>query len=106
MSEVTRIYKYLSLGKWERPSDKMAVYTEIEPGKRWGIRVTLMPKSAKVEAINGEGCSWYKAPPEISAEVKQPNFIEYLKKVTFYQKLVEEVESKREYAKRMNVLGK
>lgn len=92
------IYKLLSKGKWERPTDKMAVYTEIEPGRRWGIRVTLLGHSARVEAINGPGCSWYKAPREVSAEVRQPNLIEKLKRITFEQKLMAEVEEKRRYA--------
>lgn len=92
------IYKLLSKGKWERPTDKMAVYTEIEPGRRWGIRVTLLGSSARVEAINGPGCSWYKAPRELSVEIRPPNLIEKVKRITFEQKLMAEVEEKRRYA--------
>lgn len=90
--------KWLDRGKWTRPTDKMAVYTEIEPGKRWGIRVTLLGSYARVEAIDGEKCSWYKPGPELSKEVRPPNLWERLRGVTFDDKLRAEVEAKRQVA--------
>ena len=96
------IYKLLTKGKWERPTDKMAVYTEINPDERWGIRVTLLGKEARVEAIKGRDCSWYRAPKEISKEVYPPNLLERLKGITFEKKLIAEVREKRAYAKSQN----
>lgn len=92
------IYKLLTKGKWERPTDQSAVYTEIEPGERWGIRVTLIKDYARVEAIDGPRCSWYKAPKEISAEVRPPGFFEKIQRITFEKKLMAEVEAKRKVA--------
>ena len=97
--------KWLDKGKWTRPTDTMAVYTEIEPGKTWGIRVTLIKDIARVEAINGEKCSWYKPGPEISTEVAPPNFLERLRGVTFEDKLRREVEAKRRVAHMKNWQG-
>lgn len=94
--------KWLDKGKWTRPTDSMAVYTEIEKGRTWGIRVTLIKDIARVEAINGEKCSWYKPGPEISAEVTPPNFLERLRRITFDDKLRREVEAKRQVAKMKN----
>ncbi|HHY98268.1 MAG TPA: hypothetical protein GX509_05975, partial [Firmicutes bacterium] len=50
---VSILRQLLCNGTWERPSDKMAVYTEIKAGDKWGIRVTLLGHSAIVEAIDG-----------------------------------------------------
>lgn len=94
--------KWLDKGKWTRPTDKMAVYTEIEPGCKWGIRVTLLVNTARVEAINGPKCVWYNAPPEISKEVRPPSFFEKLRGITFDRKLREEVETKRQMAHERN----
>lgn len=100
------IYKLLNKGKWERPTDKMAVYTEIEPGQKWGIRVTLLAETARVEAINGPKCSWYQAPKEISAEVRPPNFFERLRRIRFADKLMLEVAAKRAVAAQNNGKGR
>ncbi|HOB90406.1 MAG: hypothetical protein WBH35_07230 [Bacillota bacterium] len=97
------IYRKLNKGKWERPSDKMAVYTEIEKGKTWGIRVTLIDDYARVEAINGPKCVWYNAPPELSAEVRPPSILERIRGITFADKLFAEVEQKREVARRKSL---
>ena len=96
---------WLNQGKWTRPSDTMAVYTEILPGNTWGIRVTLIKEKARVEVIDGEKCTWYKPGPEISADVSPPSLIERLRGITFDDKLKREVEAKREVAKRKNALG-
>ena len=61
--------KGLDKGKWSRPTDKSAVYIEIEPGARWGIRVTLFENFAKVEAVQGEKAVWYNAPKRYSTIV-------------------------------------
>lgn len=102
MSKKLTVYQLLTKGKWERPTDQSAVYTEIEPGKRWGIRVTLIRDYARVEAINGPRCSWYKAPKELSIDVRPPNFFEKIKRITFEQKLMAEVEAKRRVAAEKN----
>lgn len=94
--------KWLDRGKWTRPSDTMAVYTEIEPDEEWGVRVTLLRDKARVEAIKGEKCSWYKPGPDISAEVGPPGFFERLRRVTFDDKLKAEVEAKRRVAHHKN----
>jgi hypothetical protein len=96
------IYERLNRGKWERPSDTMAVYTEIEPGKRWGVRVTLIKDYARVEAIDGPKCCRYQAPRELSAEVRPPSIVEQLRGVRFVDKLMAEVEAKRLVAARRN----
>lgn len=87
--------KWLNQGKWERPHDKMAVYTEILPGATWGIRVTLLGAHARVEAINGPKCSWYKPERRLSTDVRPVTFWERLRGVTFDDKLRREVEIKR-----------
>lgn len=92
----------LRVGKWSRPSDTMAVYTEIAPGKRWGIRVTLTEHSALVEAIDGERCSWYRAPQRIAAYVHPPSLWERWKGITFEQKVMREVEKKKAVANEEN----
>lgn len=97
--------KWLNKGKWTRPTDTTAVYTEIEPGKKWGIRVTLIKDRARVEAIDGEKCSWYKPGPELSADVDPPTFFERLRGITFDDKLRKEVEAKREVARMRNWQG-
>ncbi len=99
MGELERL---LNQGRWSRPTDKMAVYTEIPRGARWGIRVTLEGKWAVVEAIEGEGCSWYRAPKEVQARVGPPTLLERLRGVTFLEKLRREVEAKRAYAAARN----
>ncbi len=96
------IYERLNRGKWERPSDTMAVYTEIERGKRWGVRVTLIKDYARVEAIDGPKCCWYQAPKELSAEVRPPSIVERLRGVRFVDKLMAEVEAKRLVANSRN----
>ncbi len=96
------IYKVLNKGKWERPTDKMAVYTEIEAGKRWGIRVTLLGWSAKVEAIDGPKCSWYKDDTKFTKNVNPPTLFEKLRGITFEEKLMKEIEEKRALAEEMN----
>jgi hypothetical protein len=95
---VSNLIKWLDQGKWERPSDKMAVYTEIKPGETWGIRVTLLGVSARVEAINGPKCTWYKPDRRLSADVKPASLWERLRGITFEDKLRREVEAKRAVA--------
>ncbi|HEX6972477.1 MAG TPA: hypothetical protein VF234_09680 [Limnochordia bacterium] len=92
----------LDRGRWERPSDKMAVYTEIQPGARWGIRVTLYARSALVEAIDGPSCAHYRPPKHLAAYVHPPRWWERLRGVTFEKKLLEEVERKRAVARAEN----
>lgn len=94
--------KWLDRGRWERPSDSMAVYTEIDQGKRWGIRVTLIRDWARVEIINGEKCTWYKPGPEISVDVRPPRWLERLRGISFDDKLREAVEEKRRLARERN----
>lgn len=86
----------LTKGKWTRPTDKSAVYTEFNPGEAWGIRVTLIADYAKVEAIQGEKGTWYKGPRRFSTTVRPPTFFERLKGITFEDKIMEEVEKKRQ----------
>ena len=82
--------KGLDKGKWSRPTDKSAVYIEIEPGARWGIRVTLFENFAKVEAVQGEKAVWYNAPKRYSTIVAPPNIFERLRefplKIKFWPK--------------------
>lgn len=92
------MHRLLNRGIWTRPTDKMAVYTEIDEGETWGIRVTLLGNDAKVEAINSPKCSYYNAPPRLSAVVRPPSLIEKLKGITFKDKLMAEVHAKREIA--------
>ncbi len=96
------MFSFLQTGTWARPTDKMAVYTEIAPGARWGIRVTLLGSSAKVEAIEGANCSWYKPPKEIATEILPPSFWERLRGISFEDKLKAAVEDKRAYAAKRN----
>ncbi|NMB24940.1 MAG: hypothetical protein GX986_05345 [Firmicutes bacterium] len=95
--------RLLDIGVWSRPTDKMAVYLEFEPDKTWGIRVTLYAHTARVEAVNGPRCTWYKAPNRVSAEVTPPNFLERVKGITFQDKLMEEVANKRAVAREENL---
>ncbi|NMB11368.1 MAG: hypothetical protein GX977_03680 [Firmicutes bacterium] len=92
------MYKLLNRGTWTRPTDKMAVYTEITPGQVWGIRVTLYQDTAQVEAIDGPRCARYKASPRVSAQVTPPNVWERLRGLSFQDKLMEEVVKKRAVA--------
>ncbi len=92
----------LDKGIWSRPTDKMAVYIELEPGMTWGIRVTLYSHTARVEAINGPKCTWYRAPSRVSAEVTPPGFWERLRGITFQDKLMTEVANKRTVAEEEN----
>lgn len=97
-----RLRELLNQGRWERPSDRMAIYTEIPPGARWGIRVTLIEEAAKVEAIDGPRCAWYNASNDLSVEVRPPTWLERLRGITFEQKLLSEVAIKRAYATARN----
>ena len=96
------MYRLLTQGIWTRPTDKMAIYTEIGPGEIWGIRVTLYHDTAQVEAINGPKCTWYKAPPRVSAKVTPPTFWERLRGISFQDKLMKEVAIKRAVAREEN----
>lgn len=100
------MFSFLNQGTWTKPSDKMAVYTEILPNQQWGIRVTLLADSAKVEAINGPKCTWYRVSPELVKTVRPPSFFERLKGITFEDKLKREVEAKRAYARQRNLENK
>lgn len=86
----------------------MAVYTEIRRGETWGIRVTLLGSSARVEAINGPRCSWYKPPRRLSTDIRPVTFWERLRGITFDAKLRKEVDLKRAVAAEENgrVTGK
>jgi hypothetical protein len=95
------LIKWLNQGKWERPHDKMAVYTEILPGQKWGIRVLLFAHTARVEAIDGPKCSWYKPGPRLSTEVRLSRW-EKLRGVKFEDKLRRAVEEKRAVAREEN----
>lgn len=88
----------LDKGRWTRPNDKMAVYIELASPDAWGVRVTLMPDSAHVEAIEGEKCSRYQAPNRLSTYVHPPSWWERLRGITFEGKLLAEVERKRAVA--------
>ena len=99
------MFASLNKGKWTRPTDKSAVYTEIEPGKKWGIRVTLISDHAKVEAIKGEKDVWYKGPKKYSETVMPPNLLEKLRGITFEDKILIEVEKKRQVAAEENAKG-
>ncbi|HHT73887.1 MAG TPA: hypothetical protein GX008_09265 [Firmicutes bacterium] len=94
--------KGLTQGKWTRPTDKSAVYLEIAPGCKWGIRVTLMEDYAKVEAIDSPNKPLYKAPERYSTVVKPPTFFEKLKGLTFEDKVLAAVADKRRVAAEEN----
>ncbi|NMB46127.1 MAG: hypothetical protein GX998_06905 [Firmicutes bacterium] len=96
------MYRLLTQGIWTRPTDKMAVYTEIAPHQVWGIRVTLYQATAQVEAINGPKCAWYKASPRVSARVHPPSLWEKLRGISFQDKLMVEVAKKRAVAEAEN----
>ena len=87
--------KNLTKGIWSRPSDKSAVYLEINPGDQWGIRVTLIDYYAKVEAIDGPQGVWYKAPQRYSSSIYPPKFWERLRGITLESKIMKEVHEKR-----------
>ena len=67
-----------------------------------GIRVTLFADTARVEAIEGPKCTWYKPPRELSIDVHPPNLWERLRGITFETKLAAAVEEKRAYARAKN----
>ncbi len=94
--------KSLTRGIWTRPTDKTAVYLEIDPGKRWGVRVTLMEYDAKVEAVDGPRGVWYKAPQRYSTTVTPPNFWQRLQGITLEKKILAAVEEKRQVAAEEN----
>ncbi len=94
--------KQLNKGVWTRPTDKSAVYLEIEPGARWGIRVTLYENSAKVEAVTSAKTVWYEAPKRFSAIVSSPSIFEKIRGISFEKKLLAEVENKRKVAAEEN----
>lgn len=96
------VIKGLDKGKWTRPTDKSAVYLEIEPGARWGIRVTLYENLAKVEAVQGEKAVWYNAPKRYSTIVTPPNIFEKLRGISFEDKILAEVANKRRVAAEEN----
>lgn len=85
----------LDRGRWLRPSDKMAVYLEFEHPQAWGVRVTLLPEGAHVEAVQGERGSQYRAPRRLSTFVTPPGWWERLRGVTFEDKVLAEVARKR-----------
>lgn len=94
--------KQLSKGKWTRPTDRSAVYTEIESGKKWGIRVTLIDNYAKVEAIKGEKGVWYNGPKRYCATIMPPTIFEKLRRISFEEKIMAEVALKRQVAAEEN----
>ncbi|HEY8496299.1 MAG TPA: hypothetical protein VIK98_04605 [Limnochordales bacterium] len=94
-SDLERI---LCRGRWERPSDKEAVYTEFEPGRRWGIRVVLYGDEARVEAIDIKSPFTYQSPRRYVTTVRPPTWWERLRGITFVDKLAQAVEDKRRVA--------
>jgi len=92
------LQRLLSRGRWERPSDKEAVYTEVEPGRRWGIRVTLYGDEARVEAIDMRMPVHYRAPRRLAATVRPPTWWERLRGITFADKLRRAVADKQRVA--------
>ncbi|NMB02246.1 MAG: hypothetical protein GX971_12140 [Firmicutes bacterium] len=94
--------KELNKGQWSRPTDKSAVYLEIAPGQRWGIRVTLIDNYAKVEAVDGPQGVWYKAPKRYSSVIHPPKLWERIKGVTLESKIMEAVQEKRLVAQEEN----
>ncbi len=94
--------KDLKQGTWSRPTDKSAVYLEIAPGERWGIRVTLIDYYATVEAVDGPQGVWYKAPQRYSTTIYPPTFWERLRGLSLEQKIMAEVQKKRRVAQEEN----
>jgi len=94
--------KELNRGKWSRPTDKSAVYLEIAPGDKWGIRVTLIEDYAKVEAVDGPHAAWYQAPERYCSIIRPPRFWERLKGVTLESKIMSAVHEKRRVAQEEN----
>ncbi|HEY8418432.1 MAG TPA: hypothetical protein VIK93_10420 [Limnochordales bacterium] len=85
-------------GRWERPSDKEAVYTELTRGRRWGIRVVLFGDEARVEAIDAAMPVTYGAPRRYVTIVRPPTLWERLRGITFADKLLRAVAEKRRVA--------
>ncbi len=96
------MFKGLQKGKWSRPTDKSAVYIEISPGDKWGIRVTLIDDYAKVEAVDSPNKATYKAPERYCTVIKPPTIFEKLRGITFEDKLMAAVEEKRRVAAEEN----
>jgi len=94
--------KKLNRGKWSRPTDKSAVYLEIAPGDKWGIRVTLIEDYAKVEAVDGPHAAWYQAPERYCSIIRPPRFWERLRGVTLESKIMSAVQEKRRVAQEEN----
>lgn len=94
--------KELNQGTWSRPTDKSAVYLEIAPGQRWGIRVTLIDNFAKVEAVDGPQGIWYKGPERYCSVIQPPSFWERMRGITLEQKIMAAVQEKRLVAQEEN----
>lgn len=94
--------KELNRGTWSRPTDKSAVYLEINPGDQWGIRVTLIDYYAKVEAVDGPRGVWYKAPQRYCSILYPPNLWERIRGITLENKIMKAVEDKRIVAQEEN----
>ena len=95
------MFKGLQKGKWSRPTDKSAVYIEIAPGEKWGIRVTLIDDYAKVEAIDSPNKATYKAPDRYCTVIKPPTLWRSCG-ITFEDKLMAAVDEKRRVAAEEN----
>jgi len=93
------LMKVLKNGRWTRPSDKEAVYLEIPPGCRWGVRVTLYTNTVWVEAVDGPKCAYHRADRQLACRVPPPSLWERWRGVTWEQKILQEVERKREVAR-------
>ncbi len=87
--------KRLNKGKWSRPTDRSAVYIEIEPGRAWGLRITLIDDYARVEAVKGEKDPLYNAPKRYSTKVLPPTLFEKIRGISFDDKIMAEVANKR-----------
>ncbi len=90
-----QLLKDLTNGTWTRPTDKSAVYLEIAPGDKWGIRVTLIDDYAKVEAVDGPKGVWYKGPNRYSTTIYPPKLWERLRGITLESKIRDEIDRKR-----------
>jgi len=88
----------LCSGRWERPSDREAVYTEVAPGRRWGIRVTLFGDEARVEAIDSLRPVNYRAPRRLVTVVRPPSLWQRLRGIRFADKLLQAVADKQRVA--------